>query len=409
MVLVAKQDAKIGTVRIDAEVDVTQAEQALDGLKDKAIETEKDVSGSAGEAGKSFGKFGKDVSNSTKQAGDSFSAMTEKLQSDVSRQIGAITGLIGSFTAVVGVATLFVNIGRKVGETLFAQASQAERLKKELDKLPEAYGRAATAYATQAAEGIREIAEESEQVAQRVQALELNLGMTLEEAILRHAQIEDEYSQRAAREQARFRDTAGNIERRFINTALAIQLFATEEEKHLLGLVRGVRSASTEAMAEIELLASETSRALAFENVRGALDETIASIKGERERAISELQQQNRALEDQLLGPLEAQERGLVERLAELNRLMRETTDGEIRDAASRQVELLDEVLANLRDQMKSSSVVEAEIKKLPRTIKESVKQGTREALVESGLLRVGQNLPAIRSNIQRIANAAER
>lgn len=69
----------------------------------------------------------------TKKIDNSFSGMTERLQANVSKQVGVILGLIGAVTAAVGVFTLFVNIGRKVGDMLFDTSKSADLLAESIE------------------------------------------------------------------------------------------------------------------------------------------------------------------------------------------------------------------------------------------------------------------------------------
>ena len=70
--------------------------------------------------------MGDSVGGGSDKARKSFSEFAEKMQADVSKQVGVLTGLVGAVVGVVGTFTVFLNIGRKVGEMLF---NNGERVK----------------------------------------------------------------------------------------------------------------------------------------------------------------------------------------------------------------------------------------------------------------------------------------
>lgn len=58
---------------------------------------------------------------------------TESITQSFRKSVGAVTGLIGAFTAVIGVATTFYSIGNKIGEALSGASKAAKELSDSLD------------------------------------------------------------------------------------------------------------------------------------------------------------------------------------------------------------------------------------------------------------------------------------
>jgi len=54
---------------------------------------------------------------------------TESIAQSFRKSVGAVTGLIGAFTAVIGVATTFYSIGNKIGEALFTELDLKRKLR----------------------------------------------------------------------------------------------------------------------------------------------------------------------------------------------------------------------------------------------------------------------------------------
>jgi len=106
----------VGGVRIDVGVNTAPLKEGLNDGK-KATEN-----------------FAQSVDQNVNQkAGSSVQQFADKLKSGVGRSIETFTSLIGKVTAVIGVFTLFYNIGRQVNEMLKTGSDRAEEFSLKLD------------------------------------------------------------------------------------------------------------------------------------------------------------------------------------------------------------------------------------------------------------------------------------
>ncbi len=104
------KSTRVGGVHVDVTADTEGLDQNLDSAQRKVEE------------------FADTTATETKKAGNSFSAMSDRITGAIGKQIGAFTRLLGSVTLVVGVFTLFLAIGKKVGDMLFRTADTAKQL-----------------------------------------------------------------------------------------------------------------------------------------------------------------------------------------------------------------------------------------------------------------------------------------
>lgn len=440
-----------------------KATDALEQTTNAAKETATEVGAAVGETATQVEQSTETVVRSNEKASRSIREAAIETSKSIRSQIAAFTGLVASITAVVGVATLFYNIGRRVGSMLFDTRTETEKYRDELEKLPEAYQRAQAA----ANKYVTSVGTESQEVRRAIEGITIATGLSLEEAIARADQITDKYSEIASKQAQLVTDANGVTRLEILSTQRTIERFATDSERQLTGLVYNFRRRREEAVAEAKsreltdavaksladqvnavedanrrakTLIAETAGAFgvapkdeiqaiydeldrriqllneamigADETVRTALDQakrraiedadTLADrIERERDAAREKaIQDEIDQIRRETLTPLQAEIEATQQRQEEVRKLLGDGID----DTRQAQLlELLTEKVERLIQQQQQSD------KELPEKLEQAVRKGTKDALDNLGLRSVARTLAGIYADQRRLLNETKR
>lgn len=398
---------EVGTAYVTVKAKIDDAEQNLDKVKDKMEEVDKTTTTVTDNSNRKFGQ------------------MAEGVQTSVARQVGAITGLIGSVTAVVGVLGLFLSAGKKVGDMLFANEERARKFEgaissldraldlpaRRLEDLSDTFARANDEL------GIR-ISEDDIVIAETLKKEKAELEAEIEGMRQILERTERESKQRAQRNGPDLSFTTNTIlddRRREFQIAQA----KLEDLENQISRSEGLVLKARKQLQELD-------RDRAAQELRDAAAKAKESINKEfadpiRDR-VDELTRQFGALND-LVGDgelgIDAKGQELLEAVRALSELGLAEFPKSLQDANRINNDLVGKLLKNdefrqilvevLGDIPKSIVELQKQQKELPDKIGKAIEDGTRRVLESTGLLATAQTLAAIRTNSDLIVSETRR
>ena len=345
-----KNSTRVGGVHVDVDADTTGLDQSL-------TEGEQRVE-----------QFLDKVATETKKAGGSFSAMSDRISAAIGKKIGAFTSLLGSVTAVVAVFTLFLVIGKKVGDMLFRTADTAKQLEIRMNAVEAATERYVRLVIASIPPGEDPLALKA--MLARLVELQAEIAKTQEEL---DAFV---FSGASAPREAMLRERISELR---------------AEEKKTIDLSEAFRKRAEAATTAEKNKAKE---------------------EATRER-VAQIERESRALEDSLLAPIQRAQAETMRAQEVISRMIAETEDEGIKEALRKRLEVEATVGAArvfaLEEAHRKEAVLEEKSERKRQQAIEKQANATATAMAKAITSALNRGIATSEARMNRLILTAER